>query len=68
MLLGRHWLAMVFEGELLANMDRWIDGLTALVKRMYRGMLPPLIGVTPIFAISFWVSYFARRADAEVID
>lgn len=24
--------------------------------RMYRGMGPPLIGVTPIFAISFWVS------------
>ncbi|KAJ7900188.1 hypothetical protein B0H14DRAFT_3852644 [Mycena olivaceomarginata] len=26
------------------------DGLTGL----YRGMLPPLLGVTPIFAISFW--------------
>lgn len=26
--------------------------------RMYRGMGPPLIGVTPIFAISFWVSTF----------
>ncbi|KAL0951406.1 hypothetical protein HGRIS_008101 [Hohenbuehelia grisea] len=22
---------------------------------MYRGMLPPLLGVTPIFAVSFWV-------------
>lgn len=27
-----------------------------LVNRMYRGMGPPLLGVTPIFAISFWVS------------
>ncbi|KAJ7169731.1 hypothetical protein C8R46DRAFT_1162488 [Mycena filopes] len=26
------------------------DGLTGL----YRGMIPPLLGVTPIFAISFW--------------
>ncbi|KAF7339598.1 Carnitine/acyl carnitine carrier [Mycena sanguinolenta] len=26
------------------------DGVTGL----YRGMLPPLLGVTPIFAISFW--------------
>ncbi|KAL0951407.1 hypothetical protein HGRIS_008101 [Hohenbuehelia grisea] len=24
------------------------------VKGMYRGMLPPLLGVTPIFAVSFW--------------
>lgn len=23
---------------------------------MYRGMVPPLLGVTPIFAVSFWVS------------
>lgn len=23
--------------------------------RMYRGMVPPLLGVTPIFAVSFWV-------------
>lgn len=23
---------------------------------LYRGITPPLIGVTPIFAISFWVS------------
>lgn len=23
---------------------------------MYRGITPPLVGVTPIFAISFWVS------------
>lgn len=22
---------------------------------MYRGMVPPLLGVTPIFAVSFWV-------------
>lgn len=24
------------------------------VKGLYRGMLPPLLGVTPIFAVSFW--------------
>jgi len=24
------------------------------VKGMYRGMVPPLLGVTPIFAVSFW--------------
>lgn len=24
---------------------------------MYRGMVPPLLGVTPIFAVSFWVGY-----------
>jgi solute carrier family 25 carnitine/acylcarnitine transporter 20/29 len=24
---------------------------------LYRGMVPPLLGVTPIFAISFWVGY-----------
>lgn len=23
--------------------------------RLYRGMVPPLLGVTPIFAVSFWV-------------
>lgn len=23
---------------------------------LYRGITPPLLGVTPIFAISFWVS------------
>ena len=26
------------------------DGLTGL----YRGVLPPLLGVTPMFAVSFW--------------
>jgi len=29
------------------------DGLTGL----YRGVLPPLLGVTPIFAVSFWVFF-----------
>jgi len=24
------------------------------IKGLYRGMVPPLLGVTPIFAISFW--------------
>jgi solute carrier family 25 carnitine/acylcarnitine transporter 20/29 len=28
------------------------DGITGL----YRGMSTPLVGVTPIFAVSFWVS------------
>lgn len=23
---------------------------------LYRGVVPPLLGVTPMFAISFWVS------------
>ena len=26
------------------------------INRLYRGMVPPLLGVTPIFAVSFWVS------------
>jgi hypothetical protein len=30
-------------------------GLIGLVYRLYRGMVPPLLGVTPIFAVSFWV-------------
>ena len=29
------------------------DGPTGL----YRGVVPPLLGVTPIFALSFWVLY-----------
>ncbi|KAK4685950.1 hypothetical protein P7C73_g4191, partial [Tremellales sp. Uapishka_1] len=31
------------------------------VKGMYRGMLPPLVGVTPIFAISFWGYDLGKR-------
>jgi hypothetical protein len=27
-----------------------------LTGSMFRGITPPLVGVTPIFAISFWVS------------
>lgn len=23
---------------------------------LYRGVVPPLLGVTPMFAVSFWVS------------
>ncbi|KAJ3521687.1 hypothetical protein NM688_g8983 [Phlebia brevispora] len=30
------------------------DGATGL----YRGVIPPLLGVTPIFAVSFWVCPF----------
>ncbi|KAG6818063.1 hypothetical protein H0H87_009218 [Tephrocybe sp. NHM501043] len=30
------------------------DGITGL----YRGMVPPLLGVTPIFAVSFWASAY----------
>lgn len=31
--------------------------------RMYRGMVPPLLGVTPIFAVSFWVRHdFAYKS------
>ncbi|THH13363.1 hypothetical protein EW146_g6842 [Bondarzewia mesenterica] len=33
------------------------DGITG----MYRGMVPPLLGVTPIFAVSFW-AYDASKA------
>ncbi|TFY81006.1 hypothetical protein EWM64_g3010 [Hericium alpestre] len=33
------------------------DGITGL----YRGMVPPLLGVTPIFALSFW-AYDASKA------
>lgn len=29
------------------------DGPTGL----YRGVVPPLLGVTPIFALSFWVLF-----------
>ncbi|KAG9314235.1 hypothetical protein JVU11DRAFT_5022 [Chiua virens] len=32
------------------------DGVTG----MYRGMVPPLLGVTPIFAVSFWVYLISR--------
>lgn len=58
MSFGRLWLGMESEGEPRCPTAphrgrRLIDG------RMYRGMLPPLIGVTPIFAISFWVSFVA---------
>ncbi|KAL7420374.1 carnitine transporter [Cryptotrichosporon argae] len=31
------------------------------VRGMYRGMLPPLVGVTPIFAISFWGYDLGKR-------
>ena len=37
------------------------DRVTIDFDRMYRGMGPPLIGVTPIFAISFWVSLVFSR-------
>jgi hypothetical protein len=30
-------------------------------KRMYRGITPPLFGVTPIFAISFWGYDLGKR-------
>ncbi|KAF9270045.1 hypothetical protein L218DRAFT_849619 [Marasmius fiardii PR-910] len=30
------------------------DGVTGQVSWMYRGIVPPLLGVTPIFAASFW--------------
>ncbi|GJJ09931.1 hypothetical protein Clacol_004155 [Clathrus columnatus] len=33
------------------------DGLTGL----YRGVVPPLLGVTPIFAISFWAYDFSKN-------
>ena len=32
------------------------DGPTGL----YRGVVPPLLGVTPIFALSFWVPFFTQ--------
>jgi len=33
------------------------DGITGL----YRGMVPPLLGVTPIFAVSFWAYDLAKK-------
>ncbi|KAF5374789.1 hypothetical protein D9758_000435 [Tetrapyrgos nigripes] len=33
------------------------DGITG----MYRGMVPPLLGVTPIFAVSFWAYDASKR-------
>lgn len=33
----------------------------ALSPSLYRGMLPPLLGVTPIFALSFWVCFRLRE-------
>jgi solute carrier family 25 carnitine/acylcarnitine transporter 20/29 len=33
------------------------DGPTGL----YRGVVPPLLGVTPIFALSFWVPFPSRN-------
>ncbi|KAK7468731.1 carnitine transporter [Stygiomarasmius scandens] len=33
------------------------DGVTG----MYRGMVPPLLGVTPIFAVSFWAYDASKR-------
>lgn len=35
------------------------DGLTGL----YRGMATPLASVTPIFAVSFWVSFFKIKKE-----
>lgn len=38
---------------------------------MYRGMGPPLVGVTPIFALSFWVSFLESPgllgSDSELV-
>jgi len=31
-----------------------LEGLT-VVCSLYRGVVPPLLGVTPTFAVSFWV-------------
>jgi solute carrier family 25 (mitochondrial carnitine/acylcarnitine transporter), member 20/29 len=36
-------------------LDRWRFADTArTTTSLYRGVLPPLVGVTPIFALSFW--------------
>ncbi len=37
----------------------------SLTPRLYRGISPPLLGVTPLFAVSFWVSLlrFASSCD-----
>lgn len=32
------------------------------VKGLYRGISSPLVGVTPMFAVSFWVSIRTRMA------
>jgi hypothetical protein len=32
-----------------------VCGVVLTFGSMYRGISPPLLGVTPIFAISFWV-------------
>lgn len=35
-----------------------------IVCRLYRGVVPPLLGVTPIFAVSFWVRIIPRQSEA----
>ncbi len=32
-----------------------------VISSLYRGVVPPLLGVTPIFAVSFWVSTNPHR-------
>lgn len=53
-----------------ANPGTYTGGLDVVKKTLardgpaglYRGVVPPLLGVTPIFAISFWVSSPKHRA------
>jgi len=49
---GKRWYQRVH--TLYSDIVR-LQVLTRYFCSMYRGMLPPLLGVTPIFAVSFWV-------------
>ena len=37
-------------------------------RSLYRGVVPPLLGVTPIFAVSFWVRAMAQSEQWKHIE
>jgi len=43
---------MDYLGKEHSDLDAW---RIMAYYRLYRGIVPPLLGVTPIFAVSFWV-------------
>ncbi len=51
---GRRWLVMVLLGARCSLL--LVCRFTKCEGSLYRGVVPPLLGVTPIFAVSFWVS------------
>lgn len=52
----RLWQGMEQQGECLTFSCSIFLTLNPL-DRLYRGVVPPLLGVTPMFAVSFWVCY-----------